>query len=123
MENIVVSTEGFIIENLIPQIATIYPKYTETKYNGFDNNILVLDFGEKKTGDLATCMLKLTGLKLRDTGASCGCTRPTFQQDEDGNIIVTIEFDPSKISRNVSKIVYLYTQDNKTIKINLVINK
>jgi hypothetical protein len=122
MENIVVSKEGFMIENLNPQLATIYSKYPENGYNGFDNNILVLDFGKKNKGDLIECSLKFTGnINISKTGASCGCTTPSFVKTEDG-YVVNIVFDSYKVTNSVSKIVYIY-DGNKTLKINLIINK
>ena len=122
MENTVISKEGFMIENLDPQLATIYPKYPENGYSGFDNNILVLDFGKKERGDLVECSLKFTGsINISKTGASCGCTTPNFKKVEDG-YIVHIVFDSYKVTNSVSKVVYVY-DGYKTLKINLIINK
>ena len=121
--NIVVSTEGFMVENLYPELATIYKKFPEQEYTGFDNNILVLDFGKKNRGDLIECSLKFTGkIKVTRTGASCGCTTPSFKVLENGDTVVNIVFDSFKVTNSVSKIVYVYS-GSKTLKIDLIINK
>lgn len=124
MSNIVVSKEGFFIENLNPQIATIYPKFPNNEYSGFDSNILILDFGKKNKGELATASLKFSGKKLNITGSSssCGCTNPTIQKVGD-ETIVTVQYDPNKIAQNISKAVYIIFDGVKQLKINLIINK
>ena len=122
-KNIVYSKDGFSIENLNPQIAKIYPKYENVDFIGYDSNILVLDFGKKNKGDLTTCSLLFSGsIKIDRTGASCGCTTPSFQKTENGDTIVNIVFDSYKVTNSVSKFVDLYG-GNKTFKINLIINK
>ncbi|MDR1019010.1 MAG: DUF1573 domain-containing protein [Lachnospiraceae bacterium] len=122
-KNIVYSKDGFSIENLNPQIAKIYPKDENLDFRGFDSNILILDFGKKNRGDITTCSLLFSGnIKIDRTGASCGCTTPSFQKTENGNTIVNIVFDSYKITNSVSKFVYLYVGD-KQFKINLIINK
>ena len=45
-----IKTENFEIENLNPQLASIYPKDSDIPYTGFDKNLLILDFGEKVKG-------------------------------------------------------------------------
>ena len=120
-----IETKDFSIENLNPQIATIYPKLDNVEYNGFSlENPLILDFGKKEKGDLATCNLlfKSEKYKINSTGASCGCTRPTVSQTEDGQL-VTVNFDTNKITNNVRKVVSLYVNNNSAIiKIMLYIN-
>lgn len=124
MSNIVISSEGFFIENLNPQIASIYPKFPDNDYSGFNSNILILDFGTKNKGELATASLKFSGKKMNITGASasCGCTNPTIQKDGD-DTIVTIMYDPNKIATNISKAVNIIFDGVKQLKINLIINK
>lgn len=121
-----ITTPDFSIENLNPQLATIYPQKDNIDYTGFDTNLLVLDFGKKKKGDLTTCNLlfKSDKYQISSTGASCGCTRPTFIKIEEGLYQITVDFDSSKIANNVSKYLTVYLNNNtKSIKINLVINK
>lgn len=124
MNQIVTSTEGFFIQNLNPQIASIYPKFPNNPYTGFDSNILILDFGKKNRGELATTSLKFSGKKMNITGssASCGCTSPSIQK-EGNDTIVTVQFDPNKIAANISKAVYIIFDGVKKLKINLIINK
>lgn len=124
MNQIVTSTEGFFIQNLDNQIANIYPKFPNNPYSGFDSNILILDFGRKNRGELATASLKFAGKKMNITGtsASCGCTQPSIQKDGD-DTIVTVQFDPNKIAQNISKAVYVIFDGVKQLKINLIINR
>lgn len=122
MENIIYSKNGFEIENLNPEIAKIYPKLKDLPFTGFDSNRLILDFGKKEKGDLATCSLRFRGnLEIKKTGASCGCTVPHMEKDGD-DTIVTVIFDPHRITRGVSKAVYIYTKQGD-MTINLIINK
>ena len=120
-----ITGNNFTIENINPQLATIYPQKEDSVYTGFDNNLLVLDFGQKKKGDLTTCNLlfKSDILDINSAGASCGCTKPTFIKVEENTYQVTVAFDSSKITNNVSKYLTLYLSNNKSIKINLVINR
>lgn len=116
----------FSIENITPQLATIYPKNQNVPYTGFDTNYLILDFGEKNVGDNTTCqfLFRSDTLKIISTGSSCGCTNPVFQDTEEPNKQhVTIKFDSSKVTKNVSKVFTLYVTGNKKIEFNLIINK
>lgn len=125
MSNIVQSTEGFFIQNLDPNIGEIYTKFPERSYNGFDNNILILDYGKKERGNLVTCSLKFSGKFMNITGvdASCGCTMPALRKVADDEYIVTVIYDPNKIAMNISKAVTVIFDGNKQLKINLIINK
>lgn len=124
MENKITSKD-FTITNLNEGIATIYPKNKDIEYRSFDN--LVLDFGKKEKGDLTTCnfLFESSDYKITATSSSCGCTSPTFRSTENENVQhVTISFDSSKITNNVSKVATLYLNNNKkALKFNLVINK
>ena len=121
-ENKIISKKGFTIENLNPQIGKIYPISDTSDFTGYDRNILVLDFGKKKLGDLATVSLLFSeDFKITRTSASCGCTVPSYKVLEDGKKLVTIQFDPYKIANKISKFVYLHNGDD-TFKINLIIN-
>lgn len=120
-----VKTNNLEFENLTPQIFEFKLTKPDQEYIGFDNNYLILDLGEKKTGDFATSnfMFRSDEYKITSTGASCGCTKPSFQNTADGQF-VTVAFDPSKITKNTSKWFTLYLNNSvKAIKINLIINK
>ena len=75
MSNILHTDSNFQVENLNPQIATLRFERPDAPKTGSGNNMIVVDFGEKKQGDLAVCSLKLTGdVEILGAGASCGCT-------------------------------------------------
>ena len=118
---IIKSIDGFQIENLHPQIATIYP---QNKTEEYKKGLIVLDFGQKKKGDLTTVQLKVTKLNITGVSASCGCTIPTYQVLDNGDTIVNIVYDSNLINGYVSKYVNLLIDNRKEeIKINLIINK
>ena len=128
MENIVKSTLGFEINNLHPQLATIYPLNTEVAYLGFKptTNYLVLDFGKKRKGDLASIQLIITDIDITGASASCGCTTPTVQKTEKGDNLVTITFNSSLIIEGNPEskwVTLLVDKGLQEIKINLIINK
>lgn len=118
MKNII-RTDEYSIENLNETIGILYE-------NPNDNKKLILDFGKKNKGDLATCnfIFKSEKLKIVTTSSSCGCTNPTFRKTEnEGEQHLTIEFNPSQITNNVSKVATLYLSNSKSISINIIINK
>lgn len=117
--------KDFTIENLTPQMGTIYPRYTDKVFTGYDSNVIILDFGKKTKQDILVCnMSYISKNRIVSTGASCGCTRPSFQAGErPDEQIVTIDFDSSKVEQNVSKVATLRLDNGKVIKINLYINK
>lgn len=120
--------QDFKIENLNPEIASIYPLFEDREYKGFDNNYLVVDFGNgKKPGDLTTVnfIFKSDKFKITGTGASCGCTNPTYRKTENKNEYhVTIEFRSNQIASNVSKMATLYLNNNQhMLKFNIVMNR
>ncbi len=120
-----ITGKGFTIENQYPQIATIYPILKDTEYTGYSNNYLVLDFGQKTAEDLleTNFIFKSNDLKIISTSASCGCTRPSFREVSPGEYLVTVSFDKTKLSQNVSKTFSLQLNNNKSIRFNLIINK
>ena len=123
MENI--KTQDFELQNLTPQIGGFRLTKPREEYTGFDTNYLILDLGEKKKGDFATCNFLFNSdvYKITSTGASCGCTNPTFQNTPDGQV-VTVAFNSNLITKNVSKWFTLYLNNSaRKIKINLLINK
>ena len=127
MENII-NGKGFKIENLNPTIGTLYPLFPDREYTGFDNNTLVLDFGnDRKPGDITTInfLFKSDEYKISTTSASCGCTNPTYRKTENNNEYhVTIEFRSDQITQNVSKWATLYLNNNRfMLKINVVMNR
>lgn len=125
MSNIVESTEGFFIQNLNPEIATIYPKFPNNEYSGFDSNILILDFGNKKKGELATVNLKFQGGSFKNitgSSSSCSCTQTNTQKDGD-DYVVTVQYDPNRIAQNISKVIKVIFNGTRELKINLIINK
>lgn len=125
MSQIVTSTEGFFIQNLNPQIASIYPKFKDNPYTGFDSNILILDFGKKNKGELATTNLVFSGKGFKNvtgSSSSCSCTQLSTQKDGD-NFIVTVQYDPNRIAANISKVAYVIFDGVKQLKINLIINR
>lgn len=121
-------TDKFEIKNLTPEIGTFRATNSDQPFTGFDKNYLILDMGTKSVGEFATVnfMFISDEFKITSTGAACGCTKPSFQNTPDGQF-VTVEFDPSKITANVSKWFTLYlnnrADDANRIKINLIINK
>lgn len=123
----VIKGKDFEIKNLTPQMGQFKLTDPKKEYTGFDTNYLVLDMGSKQKGDHATCNFLFTSdtLKITSTGASCGCTKPSFQMTEkDNEQFVTVVFDPRQITKNVSKWFTLYLNGvEKQIKVNLVINK
>jgi hypothetical protein len=126
MERNTIQGKDFTIENITPQLATLYPKNQNVEYNGFDTNYLILDFGEKVVGDNTTCnfIFRSDKYKIISSGSSCGCTNPSFQDTEEANKQhVTIKFDSSKITKNVSKVFTLYITGNHKLEFNLIINK
>ena len=123
MENI--KNKDFEIQNLTPQIGEFKFTKPQEEYTGFDTNYLILDLGEKKKGDFATCnfIFKSSKYEITSTGSSCGCTNPTFQNTPDGQF-VTVTFNSNLITKGVSKWFTLYLNNSETkIKINLWINK
>lgn len=124
MSNIVISSEGFFIENLNPQIASIYPKFHEHHFSGFDSNILILDFGTKNKGENTTASVKFSGKVMNITGSSSSCSCTQVQTQKDGeDTIVTFIFDPNRISKNISKVAYVIFDGLRQMKVNLIINK
>lgn len=122
MSNIVESSLGFTIENLTPELSKIYPKHEDYDFNGFDDNILILDFGEKKRGDIIQTILRIKGnIKFYRTGRSCGCTSPKLAYDGE-DTIVELRFDTNKVTQNVSEHFWLYDYNGRQLKINLIIN-
>lgn len=121
-----IQTENFKIENLNPQLASIYPKNSDVPYTGFDKNHLILDFGEKVKGDLTVCIFDYifndNQYKIKSTGSSCGCTNPTFISTDEGNQQVKISFDTNKVANKVSKVFTLYLENGNLIKFNLIMN-
>jgi hypothetical protein len=120
--------KDFKIDNLNPEIATIYPLFEHKEYTGFDGNYLVVDFGNnRKPGDLTTVnfIFKSEKYKINSTGASCGCTNPTYRPTENKNEYhVTIEFKSNQITQNVSKMATLYLNNNQhMLKFNIVMNR
>ena len=120
--------KDFKINNLNPEIATIYPLFKDKEYTGFDGNYLVVDFGnDRKPGDLTTVnfIFQSDKYKINSTGASCGCTNPTYRKTENSNEYhVTIEFRSNQITQNVSKMATLYLNNNQhMLKFNIVMNR
>ena len=118
-------TETFEILNTTPTMGEFKLTKPEEEYTGFDKNYLILDMGEKTKQDITTCnfMFKSDTYKITSTGASCGCTNPSFQNTEEGQF-VTVQFKSSLITKNVDKWFTLYLNNSeKKIKINLWINK
>lgn len=120
-----ITGKGFTIENLYPTIAKIHPIFTDKEYTGFDGNFLVLDFGHKTKEDIleTSFILRSKDLKIVSTSASCGCTTPSFKAVNPGEYMVTVTFDKNKLSQNVSKTFSLQLNINKSIRVNLIINK
>lgn len=118
-------TEDLKIINLTPQIGIFRLTKPEKKYTGFDNNYLILDLGEKKKGDFATCnfIFESEEFKITSTGSSCGCTNPSFQTI-DGKQMVTVVFNPNLIKKDIDKWFTLYFNNDmlSQLKINLLIN-
>ena len=128
MEQEIIKGLEFEIINPTPSMATIYPnKPLTAPLSLLDRNYLILDFGEKTKQDLIeiSFVYKSDKFKITSTAASCGCTNPTFRNIEDGSQIVTIKFDSSKVTRNVSKSFSLYMNGTVTQKLafQLIINK
>lgn len=125
MENII-KTKEFELINNTPSMAQLYPVNKNQEYTGFDNNYLMLDFGNKQKGDLVEMNMLFKSEKYTITSASatCGCTNPSVTTNPDGTQLVVVRFDSNKITNNVSKGVSLYLNNtSKVIKFNLVINK
>lgn len=123
----IIETEDFKITNLNPEIATIHPLFENKEYKGFDNNYLVIDFGNgRKPGDLTTVnfLFNSTEYVITGAGASCGCTNPTYRNTENKyEYHVTVEFKSNQITRNVSKMATLYLNNNsKMLKFNIIMN-
>lgn len=118
--------QEFEIINNLDKVAEIYPVNQNKEYTGFDSNYLILDFGKKTKNDLVETnfVFKSDKYKITSTGASCGCTRPSFSNLDDGTQLVNIWFDSNKVDLNVSKIfsIKLNNDPSKVIKINLIIN-
>ena len=120
MENLVV-TSYYELKSLNPQIAITY------KEEGFDEvkGYVILDFGKKTKDDITECNLMVSfknNTNIIKTGATCGCTRPTFKKVDD-HYIVHVYFDNKQIRNDVSKYFSLHLDNGKTIKFNLIINK
>lgn len=117
MDNII-KRDGYTLENLNPQIASIYEKP--------NTSTLVLDFGKKQKGDLTTIGVLYTpdseDFKISNTGASCGCTKPTLVNNEDGTQFVNIEYASDKIANNISKSITFYLKNKTVVKFNLIMN-
>lgn len=131
--NDVLKADEFELQNVTPQIATIYESTPGHPNVGFDNYI-VLDMGRKNKGDLTSTnfIFRSKKFKITSTGATCGCTRPHFQLMEESTwqtpgipeYFVTVDFDSNLVAQNTSKWFYLYVNNlPKGIKFNLVINK
>ena len=125
MENIL-KAKDFTLENVTPQIATLYPEIEGKEIELSD--IIVLDMGQKKRGDLTSTnfIFRSDRYKITSTGATCGCTRPHFQkyEGEENASFVTIDFDSSKVMQNTSKWFTLYVNGlPQGIRFNLIINK
>lgn len=120
-----ITGKGFTIENTTPQIATIYPIFPDKEFTGYDGNYLVLDMGTKTKEDLLETgfMFKSDDLKITSTSASCGCTRPTFREVSPGEFYVVVSFDKNQLTQNVSKIFTMILNNNKSIRVNLLINR
>lgn len=116
----------FKIESLTPLIGDFKTSKPDEPYTGFNKNYLVLDLGKKEKGDFATVNFSFESEKYKITscGASCGCTKPSFQ-NIDGKQVVTVYYDPSKITKNVEKNFTLYLNNDMELKIKslLIINK
>lgn len=124
MGNIITSeSQGFYIENLTPQIASIYKRYSEMEYKGFDNNFVIMDFGNKTKDDITTCELKFSGnINITGVDSSCGCTLPVLKKIDDNTYIVTVIFDQYRITNNVSKFVTVIVSGRKNLRINVIMN-
>lgn len=124
MENKKLIFDNMTIENISVVDCNIYPEEKEKDFDGFQGDILVVDFGRKTKNDSVVAQFKLNTdkYKITKTGASCGCTEPSFQKLGDGEYVITIEFDKSRVMENVSKWAYLY-DGAKQMKINVLINK
>lgn len=121
----VIKTDLFEIVNNTPEMAIIYPVKHNEDYTGFDSNYLVLDFGEKKKGDLIemNMLFKSETLKVRSASSSCGCTDPTVQKIDDKTWLIVVKYDTNKVANKISKGVSINLSNNKSLKLNLIINK
>lgn len=116
------------ITHMLPEVATVYVG----KQSGDDltldaNTLLVLDFGKKKVGDLIETVFLVESEtdKVVSTSSSCGCTKPTVSNNQDGTQTIHVKFDSSKITNNVSKVFTFYfdAAGTKFAKFNLIINR
>ena len=121
-----ITTENFEIENINPQIASLYPKNSDIPYTGFDKNNLILDFGEKTKKDLTTCIFNYNftdnQYAINSTSGSCGCTKVEFIPTDDGNQQFKVIYENAKIGDNINKAFSLYLKNDKIIKFNLIMN-
>lgn len=120
-----IKTKDFEIINNTPQMASIYPLNQDVEYTGFDNNYLILDFGEKKVGDLVEMNMtfRSNDLTIKSTSASCGCTNPILSKIDDNSQLVVVKYDTNRVAKNISKAVTLYLSNGKKLKFNLIMNK
>jgi len=116
--------DGFIIENLTPEIAE-FKKPFEGEYTGFDKGKhLIFDYGQKKSTDIleAQFLFKSDIYTISNTSASCGCTNPRVT-DVTGGQLVTVRFQSGFVGRNISKWFTLWlNRDTKQLKFNLQMN-
>lgn len=116
--------DGFVIENLTPEVA-VFKKPFDGEYTGFEKGKhLVFDYGEKTRNDVldAQFLFKSDTYTISNTSASCGCTNPTVT-DVNGGQIVNVRFKSGFVNRNVSKWFTLWlNRDTKALKFNLKMN-
>lgn len=116
--------DGFVIENLTPEVA-VFKKPFDGEYTGFEKGKhLVFDYGEKTRNDVleAQFLFKSDLYKISNTSAGCGCTFPSVV-DVEGGQIVNVRFKSGFVTRNVSKWFTLWlNRDTKVLKFNLKMN-
>lgn len=123
----IIQGDGYIIENLNPQIATISLLYPDKPMN--TKNAILLDFGDdRKTGDNTMCSFIIISdtKKVTTTSASCGCTKAYFQGTEDPKKQhLIVDYDTHKITKNVSKLATFFFDNGHTdfVKFNIVMNR
>lgn len=98
-------------------------------YTGFNNNLLILDFGTlKRVGKTFTNIKFKSKLNSDDfqiiaVSAKCGCTKPTFTKLEDGGYIVNIGLDLTMMGKgDNAKFVTISLKNKKEIKIKLEVH-
>ena len=117
----VLNAPTFTVENTEPYMGDLKLK-TNLEYTGFNSNNLIVDFGKlKREGEAKVSLLFKNTVKFKDiniiaVSGNCGCTIPTFRKETNGDYLVTIGINLTRMGfEDNTKFVKITMNDKRVM--------